>query len=87
MSFKVCNLGSKYPYFNRAYIVSVKTQLHTSGLSIHVTGFLFSGVSNFTPRRGEFFLLGRQVGVLGLKSDFLRMGGGSPRSEGNLHLI
>ena len=22
MSFKVCNLGSKYPYFNRAYLVS-----------------------------------------------------------------
>ena len=22
MTFKVCNLGSKYPYFNRAYVVS-----------------------------------------------------------------
>ena len=30
MSFKLCNLGSKKPYFNRAYVVSVKTQLHTT---------------------------------------------------------
>ena len=22
MTFKVCNLGSKYPHFNRAYVVS-----------------------------------------------------------------
>ena len=28
MSFKVCNHGSKYPYFNRAYVVSVKIQSH-----------------------------------------------------------
>ena len=30
VTFKVCNLGSKYSYFNRAYVVSVKTQLHTT---------------------------------------------------------
>ena len=27
MTLNVCNLGSKYPYFNRAYLVSVKSTL------------------------------------------------------------
>ena len=30
MTFKACNLSSKQPYFNRAYVVSVKTQSHTT---------------------------------------------------------
>ena len=30
MNFKVCNLGLRHPYFNRAYEVSVKTQSHTT---------------------------------------------------------
>ena len=30
MTFKVCNLRSKYPYFNRTYVVSEKTYLHTT---------------------------------------------------------
>ena len=30
MTFNISNLSSKYPYFNRAYILSVKTQSHTT---------------------------------------------------------
>ena len=39
MTSKVYILGSKQPYFNRGYVVRVKTQLHTTVINYIVTSF------------------------------------------------
>ena len=41
MIFKVFNYSSKYPYINRAYVVSAKTQLHTTVLRWYNDFYLF----------------------------------------------
>ena len=64
MTFNVCNLGSKYPYFNRAYVVSGGfgwTHLYGG-----MDGSLDSGMSPKEPKLTEHGKV-QNFGIFGLR--------------------
>ena len=55
MTFKVCNLGSKHPYFNSAYVVRVPIfSFRTVGVTLTLTHLLMEGQIDM---KSEIFIL------------------------------